>query len=196
MLLAERGGDMSGKKKYIHFINSDYKTLFYLPDEGRIRITYSKERQVDRVCRFVDEYHTVIGGDLYHICEFAERMEKIGAKYEPLDYIKEPEFYTKMYMTSAAGIELPAVVKAPAYYVIDETDEHSYAFAPKGAPKGLRYCIFQKLPDEYRRDSYKIGEIFIWSGNLKGISPQDYGFNIAKIKAATQRPKARDQPQR
>ena len=77
------------ENKYIRFINSDYKTLFHLPDGGRIRITYPDREPADRVCRFVDEYHTTIGGNLYHICEFAERMEQIGAKYAPLDYIKE-----------------------------------------------------------------------------------------------------------
>ena len=27
------------EKKYIRFINSDYETLFHIPDGGRIRIT-------------------------------------------------------------------------------------------------------------------------------------------------------------
>ena len=71
------------EKKYIRFINSDYKTLFHLPDGGRIRITYPDREPAERVCRFIDEYHTDIGGHHYHICEFAERMEQIGAKYEP-----------------------------------------------------------------------------------------------------------------
>ncbi|MCX4373868.1 MAG: hypothetical protein OSJ58_19035, partial [Dysosmobacter sp.] len=46
------------KKKYIRFINSDYKTLFHLPDGGRVRIIYPDGRRADRVCRFIDEYHT------------------------------------------------------------------------------------------------------------------------------------------
>ena len=33
-----KGGSMS-EKKYIRFINSDYETLFHIPDGGRIRIT-------------------------------------------------------------------------------------------------------------------------------------------------------------
>ncbi len=186
---------MSEQKKYIWFINSDYKTLFYLPDGGRIRITRTDGKQRDCVCQFLDQYHTRVDGNIYHICEFAEKMERIGSTYEPLDYIKEPEFYRKVFMTRVAGIELPPGAKHPAYYVIDETDDYGFAFAPKGAQKGQRYCIFQKLPSEYRGD-YRFGEIYVWSGNLNGIRPQDYGFNVAKIKAAAQRPKARDQPQR
>lgn len=187
---------MAENKKYILFINSDYKTLFYLPDGGRIRITYPDRRQREKICCFNDTHHTTIGGDLFHICEFAERMEQAGAKYEPLDYIREPEFYRKVFMTRAAGIELPAGVAAPSYYVIDETDTLGFAFAPKGAPKGHRYCIFEKLPSEYTGRGYRIGDVLCWSGTLKDIRPQDHGFNAAKIKAAAQRPKARDQPQR
>lgn len=184
------------QKKYIRFISSDYKTLFYLPDGGRIRITYSDGKQDDKVCRFADEYHTRIGFFHYHICEFAERMEQIGAKYEPLDYIREPEFYREVLMTRVAGIETPAGAKHPSYYVIDETDDLGFTFAPKGAPKGRRYCIFKKLPSEYILEDYRIGEVLQWSGTLRDIRPQDYGFNVAKIKAAAQRPRIRDQPER
>lgn len=187
---------MADKKKYIWFINSSYKTLFHLPDGGRIRITYPDGKQIDRVCQFLDQYHTKIGHDTFHICEFAERMEKIGAKYEPLDYIREPEFYPKFGLTVIAGIETPPGAKPPIYYIIDETDQHGFGFAPKGAAKGRRYCVFEKLPDENNSKGYRIGSTFHWSGSLKDIRPKDYGFNVAKIKAATQRPKARDQPER
>ena len=70
----------------------------YTKDGGRIRITYPDREPAERVCRFIDKYHTDIGGYHYHICEFAERMEQIGAKYVPLDYVREPEFYEKYYV--------------------------------------------------------------------------------------------------
>ena len=38
---------------------------------------------MERSCRFIDEYHTEIGNDLYHICQFAELMERNGHTYEP-----------------------------------------------------------------------------------------------------------------
>jgi len=192
----ERSEKVSEEKKYIRFIDSDYKTLFFLPDGGRIRITHRDGKQFDRICRFIDVCHTKIGYEHFHICEFAERMEQNGATYEPLDYIQEPEFYRKVLMTRVAGIELPPGAKPPAYYVIDETADYGFAFAPKGAQKGQRYCIFEKRPDEYDRNSYKIGEVLRWSGSLREIRLQDYGFNVAKIKAAAQRPKTRDQPER
>ena len=33
--------------------------------------------------KWLNLYHTEVGSNLYHICEFAERMQKNGATYEP-----------------------------------------------------------------------------------------------------------------
>ncbi len=67
----------------IRFIDPNYKELFCIPDGGKIIITTERDDKMERSCRFIDECHTEIGGNLYHICEFAERMEKNGATYEP-----------------------------------------------------------------------------------------------------------------
>lgn len=175
-------------KKYIRFINSDYKTLFHLPDGGRIRITYPDGKQIDRTCRFCDEFHTKVGNNLYHICEFAEHMEKNGASYEPLDYIRELDFYAKRFFLA------DGTARGPAYYVIDGTESHGLAYAPKGAPKGRKYCVFEKLPDGYK--GYRIGDVVQWSGTQKALHPKSWGFNPDKIKAITQRPKVRTEPER
>ena len=175
------------EKKYIRFINSDYQTLFHLPDGGRIRITYPDREPADRVCRFIDEYHTEVGGYCYHICEFAERMEKIGAKYEPLDYIKELEFYDKYFFMATKESS------GPAYYIIDTTDTHGFAFAPKGAGKGKKYCVFERAQEGCR---FKYGDVVRWGGTLQEARPQDWGFHMAKIKAVTQKPKKRTGPKR
>ena len=175
------------EKKYIRFINSDYKTLFHLPDGGRIRITYPDGKQVDRVCRFCDEYHTEVGSYLYHICEFAERMEQIGAKYAPLDYIRDVDFYTKHFFAATE------TGSGPVYRILDETETHGFAFAPKGAEKGKKYCVFERVQDgQYSRP----GAVVLWSGTLQEIRPQDWGFSMAKIKAVTQKPKKRTGPKR
>lgn len=67
----------------IRFIDSGYKELFRIPDSGKIVITYAWGEKAERTCRFIDEYHTEVGNHLYHICEFAERMEQNGHTYEP-----------------------------------------------------------------------------------------------------------------
>ena len=72
------------EKKYIRFINSDYETLFHIPDGGRIRITYPDREPAERVCRFIDEYHTAVGSNRYHICEFAQQMKQDHSTVIPL----------------------------------------------------------------------------------------------------------------
>lgn len=67
----------------IRFIDPHYKELFRIPDGGKIIITYAWGEKREYSCRFIDEYHTEVGNNLYHICEFAERMEQNGHSYEP-----------------------------------------------------------------------------------------------------------------
>jgi hypothetical protein len=74
--------------KMIRFIDSDYKELFSIMDGGRIRVTYPPEdgREPNvRQCKYIDDTHfsEVGNGNVWHICQFAERMEALGAKYEP-----------------------------------------------------------------------------------------------------------------
>ncbi|MCX4214662.1 hypothetical protein OSC41_11845 [Clostridioides difficile] len=67
----------------IRFIDPNYKELFRIPDGGKIVISYAWGEKEERTCRFIDEYHTEIGNNLYHICQFAELMERNGHTYEP-----------------------------------------------------------------------------------------------------------------
>ena len=71
----------------IRFIDSGYNEKFRIPDGGKIRITYPDGDRREEFCRFIDPYHVEIGYgsmNLFHICEFAERMEASGAKVEPV----------------------------------------------------------------------------------------------------------------
>jgi hypothetical protein len=54
------------------------------PRCDKIRITLDDGSYIDEVCRYVDDYHVEVGRNLYHICEFAERMEANGNKVIPL----------------------------------------------------------------------------------------------------------------
>ena len=71
--------------KDIRFIDSHYKDLFRIPDGSCIQIHYPDETVV-KPCKFIDEYHTQIGTNVFHICQFAEIMERNGASY-----MAEPE---------------------------------------------------------------------------------------------------------
>lgn len=71
-------------EKGIRFITPEYKEKFRFSDGEKIRITFSDGEVKDRVCRYIDDSHVEVGDDLYHICEFAERMEQCGATFIPL----------------------------------------------------------------------------------------------------------------
>lgn len=69
----------------IRFIKPDYKELFRIPDGEEIQITFSDGEKGRRTCRYVDETHfEIVNGDLYHICQFAEIMERNGSTVIPM----------------------------------------------------------------------------------------------------------------
>lgn len=82
---------MAYAAKGIRFINSRYKELFRISDGDRITVTLGWGKKKEHACRYIDEYHTEVGGHLYHICGFAERMEQNGAVYEPKQQEKQKE---------------------------------------------------------------------------------------------------------
>lgn len=71
------------EKQVIRFIDSSYNPLFTVPDGGSIVLTYFDGRQTVAPCTYIDDCHAKIGGSVYHICEFAELMERNGATYSP-----------------------------------------------------------------------------------------------------------------
>lgn len=75
---------MKAAEKGIRFIDPNYKERFRLEDGDMIRIVASNGEQRDRTARYIDDYHMELsgglGGNLFHICEFAERMEAAQTK--------------------------------------------------------------------------------------------------------------------
>ena len=79
-------------EKGIRFINSRYEEQFRIADGEKITIRDAMGEKSERVCRYIDEYHTEVGNSLYHICQFAEIMEHNGSEYAPAEpEIKQPE---------------------------------------------------------------------------------------------------------
>ena len=74
---------MDNEKKEIRFIDSKYRELFRIQDGDSIEISYPDREDVIRKCTFIDENHTQVGFSVFHICEFAEKMEATGAVYRP-----------------------------------------------------------------------------------------------------------------
>ncbi len=80
MLKAEKG---------IRFIDSRYNDLFRIADGDKVIISFRDGTTDERVCRYVDDAHFEFDNGSgpysgYHICQFAEKMEEIGAKIEPV----------------------------------------------------------------------------------------------------------------
>jgi len=75
---------MKSAERGIRFITPNYKELFRIPDGDQVRILMSDGDHADRTCRYIDEYHLEVGNNLFHICEFAERMEDNGNTVLPL----------------------------------------------------------------------------------------------------------------
>lgn len=72
-------------EKGIRFINSRYSELFRIADGEKIEVTNSVGEKSEYVCRYIDEYHTEVGNNLYYICQFAEIMERNGSEYTPVE---------------------------------------------------------------------------------------------------------------
>ena len=69
-------------KDDIRFINSGYDEQFRIPDGGTIQVEYP-DRTFSAKCEYIDDYHTYVGSEVYHICQFAEVLERGGGVCRP-----------------------------------------------------------------------------------------------------------------
>lgn len=70
-------------KREIRFIDAKYNTYFSVPDGANIILNTFEGEQRILPCEYIDDYHAQIGNAVYHICQFAENMERAGAIYAP-----------------------------------------------------------------------------------------------------------------
>ena len=78
---------MKQAEKGIRFITPHYEEKFRIADGDMVRIRCPDGRQLDRECRYIDECHVEVGkgwDNLFHICQFAEMMERNGNSVIPL----------------------------------------------------------------------------------------------------------------
>ena len=119
-------------KRRIRFIDAEYNTLFYIPDGASIVIKRMDGSSVIRPCTYIDDCHTLIGSEVYHICEFAEVAQRTGTVYEPLD----PK-------------QLPADAGCYEIYQIDNVGKVDYAFMryehAKGKLRAAHYAEIKAL---------------------------------------------------
>ena len=86
--------------KGIRFITPHYAERFRIPDGDKIRMIRPEGDYIDRTARYIDDYHLEICygtfANLYHICEFAERMEQNGTVVIPLRSSLPKECYSTL----------------------------------------------------------------------------------------------------
>ena len=88
----------------IRFIDPNYKEKFRIPDGDSIKIQYAWGEDSIRQCRYIDDYHLEVGRDLYHIAEFAVRMEQNGHTCIPIRSSLPEQCYSTMPGTGEAII--------------------------------------------------------------------------------------------
>lgn len=155
----------------IRFIDSGYKELFRLPDGEKITITNADGEKQDFICRYIDEAHLEVGNSLYHICEFAERMERSGSIYTPKETPLPRECLSTL----------------PSTGEVIKIDRYQKGYTPRGV---------QKTPEENRElvdrfnESHGIskaqeaamvaGSMFGW--DTPAAKPKNYDENGKAIK--------------
>ena len=71
--------------KDIRLINSHYDDLYRIPDGGVIQVNHSDGSSYTARVEHLDDYHFDLGeyGNVYHICQFGEMMERTGSTAYP-----------------------------------------------------------------------------------------------------------------
>lgn len=78
------GKQMKELSKSIRFIDKHFNTLFYIPDGSQIEVVEPDGKSEILGCQYIDEYHTKIGNEIYHIHDFAELIENGNKTIFPL----------------------------------------------------------------------------------------------------------------
>ncbi len=158
-------------EKGIRFINSNYKTLFTIPDGDTIQITLDNGEQYTRICRYVDDYHfqTINGFEekyvnLFHICQFAELMEKNGNTVVPLRSSLPDDCFVYLESTNEiALIQKGALGYFQTDYAVADADENKNNVILLNKSRKI-------TPAQY--EAMKAGSMFGWA--VPAADPKNY----------------------
>lgn len=158
-------------EKGIRFINSNYKTLFTIPDGDTIQITLENGEQYTRICRYVDDYHfqTINGFEekyvnMFHICQFSELMERNGNTIIPLRSSLPDDCLVYIESTNEIGLIKKGV---EGYFQTDYT----VADAEENKQNVIMLNKSRKVtPAQY--EAMKAGSMFGWA--VPAADPKNY----------------------
>ena len=82
-VLAVTDRERMDEPKEIRFIYPDYQEKFRILDGDQILVSYPTGDRKAFVCKYIDDCHLLVGNNAFHICEYAERLQRLGAHVYP-----------------------------------------------------------------------------------------------------------------
>ena len=161
-------------KDDIRFINSGYDEQFRIPDGGTIQVEYP-DRTFSAKCEYIDDYHTYIGSEVYHICQFAEVLERGGGVCRPEPVLDAEQAAWKIGWNAYLAVECGA--GHWDYHLYDEKFNET-----KGGELEVVGCSINEVRDMVLFDN-KL--------ERRSMTPTDYGMLMDK--AAMQEQEAQDE---
>ncbi len=160
-------------QKGIRFIDSHYNEKFRIPDGGKICINYSRKETKEYTCRYIDDYHVEVGDNLFHICEFAERMEMNGRTVAPVR-VELPEICFSVLASSYGLIKIRRGGKGyyPCYDKNADDPKSNREFADD---RNVKLGV-----SKAQEQAMLAGSMFGW--HVPAANPKNYDSNGKPIK--------------
>ncbi len=150
-------------KDDIRFINSGYEEQFRIPDGGTIQVEYP-DRTFSAKCEYIDDYHTYVGSEVYHICQFAEVLERGGGVCRPEPVLDAEQAAWKIGWNAYLAVECGA--GHWDYHLYDEKFNET-----KGGELEVVGCSINEVRDMVLAEN-KLGS--------RSMTPTDYGILMDK----------------
>ena len=170
---------MDHAAKGIRFITPDYKELFRIEDGDSIRIAQENGITADSVCRYIDDYHVEIGSihrNIYHICEFAEKVKMTGGSVIPIRASLPERCFSMLESTG----EIIAIERGKKGYLVTDN-----ACSPALARKTVDLLNSKLGITKAQESAMSAGSMFGWG--TPAADPRNYDAEGRAIK-----PKHRD----
>lgn len=152
--------------KFIRFITPRYEDVFSIPDGEQVLLCYTDGTKEAFVCKYLDEYHFMLGWRAYHICEFAERMQSNGTTVLP--------FPEKRVIWSNIDLDLKDWIKDFQADYPDLTEDDYYAMMIE---RNGEYLSDERdnLNLHVGDDILAIGDLGRWNGRRMGYKIYESG---------------------
>ena len=160
-------------KDDIRFINSGYEEQFRIPDGGTIQVEYP-DRTFSAKCEYIDDYHTYVGSEVYHICQFAEVLERGGGVCRPEPVLDAEQAAWKIGWNAYLAVECGA--GHWDYHLYDEKFNET-----KGGELEVVGCSINEVRDMVLAEN-KLGS--------RSMTPTDYGMLMDKAAMRAQEAQA------